>query len=622
MNFKIITIILLLFPLLNLIIIPILPNSYSIISIFSIITFLVEGIIYIFFVKNWNKLPFLIISHSWIFFKKLYLKFELLFDEKSLIFIGTLIIINLIVQLYSSKYMKNRDSNPKKFFIMLSISFFSIFGISISKNLITLFIFWELASLSSYILISHDNSFKSSKASKQSIIINQISDIGLLIGIILIIIRQYQSKIFFKYNISAIIPVFILMGFIGKSSQIPLNIWIPKAMIGPTPISALIHSSTMVAAGIFFLCKFDLLFTNFSKSIIFIIGLFSNFYGGFYAIKQNNIKRILAYSTISQLGFMAVSFSYNYPYLTLFYLITHAFSKSLIFLSGGIIISIINKEKNNFFILTIISFLISILSLIGSKFFAVYYSKEYILKSIFFESRILSLVITFSSFFTLIYLGKLLNLVINFLLIFAKKNDPDLIKKEKYIPIIEISLIILNCIVILLGNQNFLNLFKNVFYMIFQSLIFLKRDIKNIEIFYKFKNILLIQWIIGIIITFFIYLWRINKNIFIRNLFLNKSTKTLTFKTLDRKLEKLNKVCFFNKTYQFYLKTQKKISNIISLLDLLIISGLISRGFGELIKFFGKYLSNIQNIITFQFETKRYFFGIFIILTLFIFYQK
>jgi NADH-quinone oxidoreductase subunit L len=273
-------------------------------------------------------------------------------------------LIALPVHIYSIAYM-GHDAGVKRYFTYLSFFCFTMFGLVVADNLLLFYVFWELVGFSSYLLIGFwFTRDKAVFANKKAFIINRIGDIGLLTAII-IIFDQFQSfdlDILFNHetglvmfssidhdqwlNQSHQLPAFwqqiafwgIFLAVAAKSAQFPLHTWLPNAMEGPTSISALIHAATMVAAGVFLLGRVYPLFTATEFSILAMAGCFTAFMGATIAITQNDLKRILAYSTISQLGFMVMAMGVGAYSLALLQLVVHAFFKCLLFLVAGIVI--------------------------------------------------------------------------------------------------------------------------------------------------------------------------------------------------------------------------------------------------------------------------------------------
>ena len=246
---------------------------------------------------------------------------------------------------------------------------FSMLGITLADNLIMIFVFWELVGFSSYLLIAHYYSTdEAAQASKKAFIVNRIGDFGFLIGIVLtywafdtvnLVEIENQLNNILAWNqenpqsqvltpVTTALCLALACGFIGKSAQFPLHVWLPDAMAGPTPVSALIHAATMVAAGIFLLVRIEFLFTDHGLSLVALLGAGMGLYAGFCALVQRDIKKILAYSTLSQLGYMAAAFGLGMSGLAMFHLMTHAFFKALMFLGSGSVIHACHHEQDIF----------------------------------------------------------------------------------------------------------------------------------------------------------------------------------------------------------------------------------------------------------------------------------
>ncbi len=282
-------------------------------------------------------------------------------DKVSALFLIILMSISLIVQMYSHGYM-SKDKNYSRYYIYLNLFNFSMAGLIISSNLIQTYLFWELVGVSSYLLIGFwFKKYSASKAAVKAFVVNRIGDTGLLLGIIALVYlsvsyfsnsgaellaysnMQDTAEMVFAYTDAFsfyIISFLLLMGAIAKSAQFPLHIWLADAMEAPTPISALIHAATMVAAGIFLIVRLYPLFIMSAAVMdtILYIGLFTALITAFFALTQTDIKRMLAFSTSSQLGLMFVGLGILAPSAALFHLTTHAFFKALLFLSAGVVI--------------------------------------------------------------------------------------------------------------------------------------------------------------------------------------------------------------------------------------------------------------------------------------------
>lgn len=297
-------------------------------------------------------------------------------------FIGTL------VHVFSLVYMR-KDKGFSRYFGALSFFVFSMLGIVLSSNLIMMFIFWELVGVSSYLLISHwFDKPAAADAGKKAFITNRIGDVGFLLGILLVWQQAHTVNIAsITGQVSTLAGLLIFCGAVGKSAQFPLHVWLPDAMEGPTPVSALIHAATMVAAGVYMLCRVMVLFTPEALLIIAWIGAITALLAALMAIQQNDIKRILAYSTLSQLGYMVMAVGCGGAEAAMFHLTTHAAFKALLFLGAGAVIYACHHEQDIWNMgglrhklsKTSITFIIGALALAGFPLLSGFFSKDAIL---------------------------------------------------------------------------------------------------------------------------------------------------------------------------------------------------------------------------------------------------
>jgi len=314
-----------------------------------------------------------------------------------------LIVVNLIsflVHVFSIEYMHG-DKRYTRYFAYLGIFTFSMLGIVLTHNLLMMYIFWELVGLSSYLLIGHWFEKKSaSDAAKKAFVVNRIGDIGMFTGI-LILFTQYKSFTFetiYQQIASGNIPfadnawltaagILVFMGAVGKSAQFPLHVWLPDAMEGPTPVSALIHAATMVAAGVYLVVRIFVMLTADAMLVIAVIGAFTSLVAATIALTQNDIKKVLAYSTVSQLGYMVMSLGVGAYAFAFFHLVTHAFFKACLFLGSGSVIHSMHNEQDIRYMgglkkkmpITYYTFLISTLAISGVPLFSGFLSKDGIL---------------------------------------------------------------------------------------------------------------------------------------------------------------------------------------------------------------------------------------------------
>lgn len=313
----------------------------------------------------WNQIP-QTISIKW--FSLGYggpdFSFGLLLNNEAVLMLVIVTFVSFLVHLFSIEYLRG-DRNFEKYFAYLGLFTFSMLGIVMSDNLFMIFIFWELVGVSSYLLIGfYYQKPEASYASKKAFIMNRVGDAGFLIGImvlftnfhtlqlqeLLLMVNQYDW-IIDSQNIlpwMTIAGIGLFCGAIGKSAQFPLLNWLPNAMEGPTPVSALIHAATMVAAGVYLLARVFFLLNADVHLVITIIGTITAFMGAFSAFAQNDIKRVLAFSTISQLGYMVMGMGVGAYEASLFHLMTHAFFKACLFLSAGAVIHSMHHVEEHY----------------------------------------------------------------------------------------------------------------------------------------------------------------------------------------------------------------------------------------------------------------------------------
>ena len=363
------------------------------------------------------------VSANWLELGDFKVSMGFFFDGVAMTMLTMVAFVGFLIHVFSLGYMAE-DNARGRFFGGMSIFMFSMLGIVLAESLIMIFVFWELVGFSSYMLIAHYFDKDEAKAaSKKAFIVNRIGDLGFLVGI------AFSSWHLGTTNLEAMrsvvetnpalidwtIAALLMCGFIGKSAQFPLHVWLPDAMAGPTPVSALIHAATLVAAGVYFLIRITFLFPDSVLNYIAVLGTGVALYAGFCAYAQNDIKKILAYSTLSQLGYASAAFGFGEPGIALFHLITHAFFKGLLFLGAGSVIHGCHHEQNIFKMggllkrmpVTSITFLIGMLSLFGVFGFAGFYSKDAILIAAGFDNPWLFKFLIAGAFLTAGYMGRL-----------------------------------------------------------------------------------------------------------------------------------------------------------------------------------------------------------------------
>jgi NADH-quinone oxidoreductase subunit L len=317
--------------------------------------------------------------------------FNILMNKETILMLVIVHIVALLVQFFSVSYMAD-DEGFNRYFAFIQFFIFAMIGVVLAGNLLLLYAFWELVGLASYLLIGFWYQKDSAiKASKKAFIFNRIGDAGFLAGIGLLYYIRGSLSLDFSGNIEVdntltIIGILLFCGTIGKSAQFPLQVWLPDAMEGPTPVSALIHAATMVAAGVFLLIRIFPILTPEALFFISIIGIITMLTGGIVALFQTDIKKLLAFSTISQLGLMVLAVGLGSPMAAFFHLTTHAFFKAGLFLGAGAIIHTQHTQNMNEmgglykrFPLITTCYIIFTAALIGMPFFSGFLSKEMIL---------------------------------------------------------------------------------------------------------------------------------------------------------------------------------------------------------------------------------------------------
>ena len=294
---------------------------------------------------------------NWLTIGGLQVDFGLKLDALSLMMLLVVTGVGGAIHIYSFGYMHD-DRGFSRYFACLSLFTFSMLGIVLANNFIQLFISWELVGVSSYLLIGHWFERPSAgDAAKKAFITNRLGDFGFLLGILMVwgilgslnfsvlqgLLLQNSSAL---GTMATIAGLLVFCGAVGKSAQFPLHVWLPDAMEGPTPVSALIHAATMVAAGVYMLCRIFFVLNPEALHVIAYIGGFTALLAALIAVQQDDIKRIIAYSTLSQLGYMVMAVGLSGQTAAMFHLTTHAFFKALLFLSAGSVIMALHHEQN------------------------------------------------------------------------------------------------------------------------------------------------------------------------------------------------------------------------------------------------------------------------------------
>lgn len=363
---------------------------------------------YLFINFDKNSSPVIVKAFEWFRVNGMQVNFGFQIDQLSLMMIMIVTGIGSLIHLYSIGYMHD-DKGFFRFFTYLNLFIFSMLLLVMGSNYLILFIGWEGVGLCSYLLIGFW--FKNEdygKAARKAFIMNRIGDLGLLVGIFLLAketnavdyltVANNASKFPVDSPMIIFICASLFIGAVGKSAQFPLYTWLPDAMAGPTPVSALIHAATMVTAGIYLVVRSNFLYTLAPtvQSGILLIALLTAALAAFYALRQNDIKKVLAYSTVSQLGFMFAALGVGAYTAAMFHLMTHAFFKALLFLGSGSVIHAMGGEQDMRFMgglkkkipITHATFLIGTLAISGFPLLSGMISKDEILTSAFAKSPV------------------------------------------------------------------------------------------------------------------------------------------------------------------------------------------------------------------------------------------
>ncbi|MBC8083231.1 MAG: NADH-quinone oxidoreductase subunit L [Hymenobacter sp.] len=365
---------------------------------------------------------------DWISVGSMQIPFSYQIDQLSLIMLLLVTGVGFLIHVYSIGYMAH-DENVGKFFSFLNLFVFSMLVLVLGANFVILFIGWEGVGLCSYLLIGFWNkNTHYNDAAKKAFIINRVGDLGFLLGIFLIYLTfdsvQY-AEVFQKASILQVgtgvvtaITLLLFVGAAGKSAQLPLYTWLPDAMAGPTPVSALIHAATMVTAGIYMVLRANVLFTLAPQTleIIAVIGAATALFAATIGLAQNDIKKVLAYSTVSQLGYMFLALGVMGYSTSLFHVLTHAFFKALMFLGAGSVIHAMSNEQDmrrmgglrKALPITFVTFLVGCLAIAGIPPFSGFFSKDEILLHAYEHSKLLYGVGLFTAFLTAFYMFRLL----------------------------------------------------------------------------------------------------------------------------------------------------------------------------------------------------------------------
>jgi NADH-quinone oxidoreductase subunit L len=355
--------------------------------------------------------------------------FDFQIDQLSSIFLLIITGVGFLIHVYSTSYM--HDEEPKdfaKYFAYLNLFVFSMLLLVMGANFVIMFIGWEGVGLCSYLLIGFW--FKNTNyniAAKKAFVMNRIGDLGFLLAVFWMIqqfgsvsfAEVFQKGAYLQVGSVAVtgITLLLFVGAMGKSAQIPLYTWLPDAMAGPTPVSALIHAATMVTAGIYMIARSNILYTMapVTQGVVAIVGLSTAVLAATIALKQNDIKKVLAYSTVSQLGYMFLALGVGAYTGAVFHVMTHAFFKALLFLGAGSVIHAMGGEQDirnmgglkKYMSITHITFLLACLAIAGMPPFSGFFSKDEILAAAYEKNPILWVVGVLTAVMTAFYMFRL-----------------------------------------------------------------------------------------------------------------------------------------------------------------------------------------------------------------------
>ena len=350
--------------------------------------------------------------YTWMVVGGLKMEIGFLVDGLTAMMMCVVTFVSLMVHIYTIGYMEE-DEGYNRFFAYISLFTFAMLMLVMSNNMLQLFFGWEAVGLISYLLIGFwYNKPTAIFANMKAFLVNRVGDFGFILGIGLLVAYTgtlNYTEVFAKsgeiaalslpgtdWMLVTVICICLFIGAMGKSAQFPLHVWLPDSMEGPTPISALIHAATMVTAGIFMVARMSPLFelSDTALSFIMVIGAITALFMGFLGIIQNDIKRVVAYSTLSQLGYMTVALGASAYSMAVFHLMTHAFFKALLFLAAGSVIMGVHHNQDirwmgglrKYMPITWITALIGSLALIGTPLFSGFYSKDEIIEAVHFSN--------------------------------------------------------------------------------------------------------------------------------------------------------------------------------------------------------------------------------------------
>jgi NADH-quinone oxidoreductase subunit L len=371
--------------------------------------------------------PAIVTLFDFISVGKLHIPFSFQVDQLSILFLLIITGVGFLIHLYSTSYMHDEEApHFARYFSYLNLFVFSMLLLVLGGNFVILFIGWEGVGLCSYLLIGYwFKNIEYGNAAKKAFIMNRIGDLGFLIAIFFMV-NTFGSvgfgDVFSKapgtsVGILTAITLLLFVGATGKSAQIPLYTWLPDAMAGPTPVSALIHAATMVTAGIYMIARSNILYTltPVTQTVVAVIGVATALFAATIALKQNDIKKVLAYSTVSQLGYMFLGLGVGAYTGAVFHVMTHAFFKALLFLGAGSVIHAMGGEQDmrrmgglsKKMAVTHATFLIGCIAIAGIPPFSGFFSKDEILAAAYAKNPVYYVVGVFTALLTAFYMFRL-----------------------------------------------------------------------------------------------------------------------------------------------------------------------------------------------------------------------
>lgn len=548
--------------------------------------------------------------YTWMQIANFNLSAGILIDELTSVMLVVVSFVSLMVHIYTIGYMHG-EKHYTRFFSYISLFTFAMFTLVMSNNFMQLFFGWEAVGLVSYLLIGFYHTRDSAvSASLKAFLVNRVGDFGFLLGIALIFsffgtldyaevfaeLHSIIGKSMFDIPLIAVICLLLFVGAMGKSAQVPLHVWLPGSMEGPTPISALIHAATMVTAGIFMVARLSPMFemSDIALNFIIIIGAITSLFMGLIGLVQNDIKKVVAYSTLSQLGYMTVALGASVYSAAIFHLFTHAFFKALLFLAAGSVIVAMHHQQDirkmgglrKKMPITHITFLIGTLALIGFPGFSGFYSKDMIIEAVHFSnlpgaSWAYYMVVS-GVFVTSLYSMRLL-----FLVFYGKQRDEKLYSHAKESTFsITIPLVLLAIPSIIIGG---LSIKPMLFETMFDGVIFIDnihpamqelKDsfVSSIDlIFHSIHTLPFWMMIAGIVVAWVLYIYRPS----LANVISNKLS--IPRKILENLygFDKFNDVIFINGS--------KVVAKFFDFIDIKIIDNILIDGTAKLSKHLGNF---------------------------------